>query len=166
MDEESSKVIWWLGETAGFWIQTGAFLLSALAAVLVILHNGSLAKKRALVDLIIQQKSDADLNECIRKVYELAEKGNHISQLVGKDSPNRRSVLKALNNHEFIAVGIRLKAFDEKVYKQLQYNNVVKMWSVTSGFVYELRKMDGKQTLFQDFETLAERWVRKPLKKI
>ena len=127
----------WLGETKGFWIQTGAFFLSAIGAIWVIVHNGIVAKKRAIVDLIIQQKSDAALNQAIQTVYSLAENGNHLSQMVGTDSDNRRAILKALNNHEFIAVGIRLSAFDEKVYKQLQYNNVMKMWRVTSGFVYD-----------------------------
>lgn len=140
--------------------------MSAAAAIWVIVHNGVVAKKRALVDLIIQQKADSSLNEAIQRVYCLAEGGSHLSHMVGKDTDERRAILKALNNHEFIAVGIRLGAFDEKVYKQMQYNNVLKMWNVTSGFIYELRKIDGKGTLFQDFENLADRWAKKPLKKI
>lgn len=58
---EVVKSIGWLGETWGFWLQTGAFLLSAFAGVFIIYHNGKLAKIRALIDLIIHQKSDKEL---------------------------------------------------------------------------------------------------------
>jgi len=58
-----------LGESIGFWIQTGAVFLSAIAAVYIIYHNGKLAKKRALIDLIIQQKSDEKLMDAIHEVY-------------------------------------------------------------------------------------------------
>ena len=163
---EVAKVAWLLGETRGFWIQTGAFFLSALAAIFVIYHNGKLAKKRALIDLIIQQKSDQNLITATRRVYELQDCGNHLSSLVGTDTEDRRIVLQVLNNQEFIAVGIRLGAFDETVYKQLQFNNIVKLWSATSGFIHELRKIDARTTLFQDFECLAKRWENSPIKKI
>lgn len=165
-DPVATKMVWWLGETIGFWIQTGAFFLSAAAAVLVIYHNGRLAKKRALIDLIIQQKSDEGLTQAVRRVYDLADGGNHLSSLVGTDTADRRTILQVLNNQEFIAVGIRLNAFDEAVYKQLQYNNVVKLWDATSGFIHELRKIDARKTLFQDFEALSKRWLRDPIKKL
>ena len=167
MDESAAaKSIWWLGETIGFWIQTGAIFLSAIAAIYVIHHNGKLAKKRALIDLIIQQKADSSLLNATRRVYELQDAGNHLSSIVGKDSEDRRSILQVINNQEFIAVGIRLKAFDEKVYKQLQFNNVLKLWTATSGFIHEIRKIDNKVTLFQDFECLAVRWSKEPIKRL
>lgn len=150
----------------GFWIQTGAFFLSALGAVGVIWHNGALAKKRALIDLILEQKADPQLVADIQRVYRLAEGGNHLSSMVATDSEDRRSILNALNSQEFIAVGIRLRAFDEKVYKQMQCSNIIKLWTATSGFIHEIRRMDGKNTIFQDFECLALRWEANPIKKI
>lgn len=56
--QESVKILLWFGESIGFWIQTGAFLLSAFAAVWVVHHNGAMTKKRATIDHIIHQKSD------------------------------------------------------------------------------------------------------------
>jgi Domain of unknown function (DUF4760) len=164
--QEIAKSIGWLGETWGFWIQTGAFLLSAGAGAYVIHHNGVLAKKRALIDLIIHQKSDEKLLAATQVVYRLHEDGKHLSALVGTDSEERRSILLVLNNQEFIATGIRMGAFDEKVYKQMQCSNVRKLWTTASGFVQELRKIDGRQTIFQDFEKLALKWDNNPIKKI
>lgn len=140
--------------------------MSAVAGVLVIWHNGVLARRRALIDLIIQQKADAKLVADVQSVYRLSEQGNHLSVLVGSDSEQRRLVLNVLNNYEFIAVGIRLGAFDEDVYKQMQCSNVIKLWKATSGFIHEIRKIDDKYTIFQDFEALAKRWDEAPIQKL
>lgn len=150
----------------GFWIQTGALFVSAIAALVLIWHNGQVARRRALIDLMIQQKSDAALIADTQQVYSLHECGNHLSSLVGDDSPQRRTILHVLNNQEFIAVGIRLGAFDEKVYKQMQCSNVIKLWSATSGFIHEIRKIDRKNTIFQDFEKLSKRWEANPIKRV
>lgn len=44
------------GETLGFWVQTGAIVLSAIGAIAVIWHNGKTAKRRATIDLIIAEQ--------------------------------------------------------------------------------------------------------------
>lgn len=164
--EDFPKIVWWFGESLGFWIQSAIFFLSAIGAVSVVWHNGHLAKKRAIIDLLIQQKSNKDLIGAIQKVYKLADEGNHLSQLVSNDSDERRAILTALNNIEFIAAGMRMGAFDEKTYKQMQYSNVIKLWALSSGFIHELRKIDGIDTLFQDFEKLAKKWEKAPIKYI
>lgn len=163
---EVVKTIGWLGETWGFWVQTGAFLLSAFGGIYIIHHNGKLAKKRALIDLIIHQKSDAELIAATQAVYKLHDDGTHLSALVGSDSKERTSILRVLNNQEFIATGIRMGAFDEQVYKQMQCSNVRKLWSAASGFVHEMRKIDGRATIFQDFEKLAVEWEKNPIRKL
>ncbi len=160
------KTFGWLGETWGFWIQTGAFFLSALGAIAVIYYNGKQARTRALIDLIIHQKADSHLMDATRAVYLLHDNGAHLSAMVGTDSEQRRTILLVLNNQEFIATGIRMRAFDEGVYKQMQCSNVLKLWTAASGFIHELRKIDSKATIFQDFERLAKRWEKNPIKKI
>lgn len=164
--EDFPKAIGWLGESAGFWVQTSAFLISALAAVLVIYYNGKQARVRALIDLMMKLKSDDKLVEATRRVNALKSNGEKLSTHVGGDSQERKDILLVLNNQEFIAVGIRLKAFDEGVYKQSQYSNVVRLWNACKGFIYELREADGINTLFQDFEKLAKKWESKPIKNI
>lgn len=164
---------------ASFWadfgplVQTAAFVISAFAAVFLIYHNGKLAKKRALIDLIIQQRSDQDLNLSLRRVYALANESEPLSRFVAvaedaneEFNTDRSHILKVLNNQEFIAVGIRMGAFDESVYKELQCSNVLKLWQATSGFVYELRKVEKKKTIFQDLEQLAHKWEKKPIKQL
>ena len=164
--EEAVKTVIWLGESLGFWIQTGAFLLSAVGAIGVIYYNGKQARVRSLIDIIMHQKGDSDLIEATRRVYAMKSNGGSLSNHVNQDSDQRKDILKVLNNQEFIAVGIRMKAFDEKVYKQMQCTNVLRLWNVSQGFISEIRQNDKKPTLFQDFEKLSCKWEAKPLKKV
>ena len=155
-------------------LQTGAILISAAAAVYLIIHNGKLSRKRALIDLIIQQKNNENLVKDTQLVFSLAEENdNTLSKFacLQKDSTesfvrNRTAILNVLNNLEFIAVGIRLGAFDEKVYKQLQCSNLLKIWNATAGFIHELRRVSGRNTVFQDIEHLAHKWEKSPIKQI
>lgn len=163
---EVVKTTIWLGETLGFWIQTGAFLLSAAGAIAVIYYNGKQARIRALIDMIMHQKSDSELIEATRRVYAMRSNGGNLSSHVAEDSNQRKDILKVLNNQEFIAVGIRMGAFDENVYKEMQCTNVLRLWHVSRGFIHELRQNDQKETIFQDFENLSCRWAKEPLKKI
>lgn len=160
------KSLGWLGETWGFWIQTGAFVLSALAGVAVIYYNGKQGRLRATIDLIIHQKSDKALLACVDQVYKLSGSKVQFSNYASDhDSEEFKCILKVLNNHEFIALGIRQKTFDENIYKKMQYSNVMKVWRSSAGIIGEIRNSQGIQTLFQEFEWLAKRWEKNPLKK-
>lgn len=161
------KAIGWLSETWGFWIQTGAFILSAVAAVAIIYYNAALARTRATIDLIIHQKADKELLDAVDKVYQMHRDKVQFSAYANKhESDECQCILRVLNNHEFIALGIRQKAFDEKIYKLMQYSNVMKVWNASRGIIHELRQSQGKDTLFQEFEWLAARWDKNPIKKI
>ena len=132
----------------------------------MIYYNGKQARTRALIDLLVNHKSDITLTAVTRRVYALQENGGRLSHHVDKDSDERKDILKVLNTHEFIAVGVRMKAFDERVYKEMQCTNVLRLWSAARGFVQEIRAADGKETIFQDFERMAKCWKKSPVKKI
>lgn len=155
-----------LGETMGFWIQTGALILSAIFALLLVRSRERSEKRRATVDLVIHEKQDSELQGA--KKWILAQHENRVDNftkyLTDKDAEPFRHILKVLNNHEFIATGIREDALDEEIYKRLQYSVVMKNWNALSGCVMELRQSTGHRTLFQEFQALAERWHQDPLK--
>jgi hypothetical protein len=155
-----------LGETVGFWVQTGALILSAIFALLLVQSRERSEKRRATVDLVIQQKHDSELQTSRQWVLTQHENhaGNFTQHLVSKTADPFRHILRVLNNYEFIATGIREDALDEEIYKRLQYSVVIKDWNALSGCVMELRQSTGHRTLFQEFQALAERWHKKPLK--
>jgi hypothetical protein len=156
----------WLGESVGFWIQTVILGVSAGGGILIIRSRGRQEARRATVDLIVQQNSDPDLNKAkcaIRAMHENHET-NFAKHLQNHDSDEFKAILLVLNTYEFIGSGIRTHAFDEGVHKRLRCSSVIKDWEALDGFVADFRIQKQKQTLFQDFEWLYERWKKNPLK--
>lgn len=156
----------WLGDTIGFWVQTFILTISAVAAVAIIWSSKSQEKRRATVDLIIEQKRDPalqDARKILMKMHEDGEK-NLARHLQDPSCEQYKSILFVLNAYEFVASGIREGAFHEGTYKRLRYFNVQRDWDALCGFVQEFRRNKGSATLFQDFQWLSGRWGKKPLK--
>ena len=126
------------------------------------------ARKRAIIDLLIAQKSDPNYIKDSKIVRALKSDNSSClaNEINSPDSAKKDAILSVLNQLEFIAVGIRIGVFDEELYKQLCCHSVLKTWEAASGFVYELRKQTQIKTLYQDLEHLADRWENDPIKQI
>nr|DAS38793.1 MAG TPA: protein of unknown function (DUF4760) [Caudoviricetes sp.] len=120
-------------------------------------------RKRAIVDVVMNHRNDKELMAIFRELYQLRESNKKLSELCNQDEQFLKKVLYALDTMEFIAVGIRLSAFDEGVYKQLQCSKVIKTWDAASGLVMELRREKKCPTLYQDLENLANKWSACPI---
>lgn len=157
----------WLGETIGFWIQTIMLAVSAVAGIWIILSRGKQEGRRATVDLIVHQTSDAELKEARKIIKGMHEKDetNLARYLQDTNSAEYKAILKCINTYEFVASGIRTNAFSEVVYKRLRCFLLIKDWEALEGFVAEFRKLRGHATFFQDFEWLYRRWKKNPLKE-
>lgn len=158
-----------LGESYGFWIQTGAVVLSAIMAILAILHNGRMARKRTTIDVLLQENQDKELIAAKFTVFNLAkDKNSSFVQIYFKEkeiqSDTYKQITMLLNRYEFIAQSIHNKAFEEKIYKQMQYTNITRMWDRLCPLIYEIRRQQKAPTFYQEFEWLANRWKKKPLK--
>lgn len=150
----------------GPWISAGAVFVSASVAVLAIHHNQKVARRRATIDLVLSQKSNDELMAARKWFLKMHEDGNSFTTFACKEkigTPEHDNILTVLNYLEFVATGIREKAFDEAVYKRVQYSTLVRDWNALKAFVTEFRNSRGRPTLFQEFEWLGERWKRKPL---
>jgi hypothetical protein len=71
-----------------------------------------------------------------------------------------------LNRLEFIASGIRNKAFDEKIYKEYNCTNLLKIWKAVAPLVAEIRGRKGVFTYYQEIEWLSNKWENKKVKRI
>lgn len=158
----------WLGESVGFWIQTLVLAVSAIGGIWIILSRGKQEGRRATVDLVVEQKRDQQLTEAREWITKVRDKGetNLAKYLVNEESEEYKNILYLLNTYEFISVGIKTGAFSEKTYKRLRYTTLMGDWECFHGFVTEFRKGKSRNTLFQDFEWLYNRWKKNPLKKI
>lgn len=140
---------------------------SVAAAILSILRNQVINRRRATVDLVLHQRSDLDLKAANSVVNPLLH-ANDITRFAAEDqkeSGETKAILDVLNNYEFVASGIKEKAFDFKLYKRMRYQMVIRDWEKFKAFVYHLRSSRNHPTLFQDFEWLATKFKDKPLKK-
>ena len=115
----------------------------------------------------MEQKRDVDLKDAREKIKEMHEhhESNLARFLQDKDSVEYKAIMVALNTYEFVSCGIRTKAFSEEVYKRLRYSTVIRDWESFRGFVIEFRKEKARDSFFQDFEWLYDRWKKDPLGK-
>lgn len=156
----------WLGETIGFWIQNLILAVSAIAAIWVIKASKIQEKRRATIDLVMDQKRDQQLQKDRHFVLKMHEDGerNFAKHLENRESSEYKAILSVLNAYEFVGSGIREGAFDEDTYKRLRYSNVLRDWDNLCGFVLAFRRQKDISGLFQEFEWLVKRWRKHPLK--
>jgi hypothetical protein len=148
-------------------ITAGAIFISGLVAAIAIYHNLSTARRRATIDVVMHEKMNPALVAARKKVLALHERDTEFVRFALKehaDSDEATTILTVLNFREFVAAGIREKAFDEDMFKRIQFSVVARDWQACEGFVRELRRLRGRPTLFQEFQWLAERWLADPLK--
>jgi hypothetical protein len=168
--QTTEKITWWLGETKGFWVQTGALIVSAVGGILIIRSRSKTERRRATVDLVLHLKNDNELTQAKRDLLKLHESDTTFATFLdNKDSLEHKNIMRVLNTHEFVACGIREKAYDEKLYKRMQCSVIIRDWDAFCGFVMEFRKSkqsgaSERSTFYQDFEWLATRWKADPLK--
>lgn len=146
--------------------RTVILAVSAIVAIIALYVHSRSSRRQATVNLVIQQRNDKVLRKARRCVTEL-NSNNKITALANpeyKGNPERDAVLTLLNNYEFIATGMREKAFDLNLYKRMSYSTVINDWKALKPFVFDLRRLVSSHTLFQEFQWLAEKFSRKTLK--
>ncbi|TBR41784.1 DUF4760 domain-containing protein [Marinomonas agarivorans] len=100
-------------------VKTCVLAASAISALYSIHRNTTINRRRATVDLVLHQKNDEDLKTSNQIVNPLIHSQN-ITKFAAKEharSDETKAILMVLNNYEFIATGIREKAFDFNLYK-------------------------------------------------
>jgi len=149
-----------------FWIQTGIFSISAAAAIAIIYYNGKQKRMQMLTDLIVRQRANERLQEAIRQITTWRMAKIPLTEFMDPNCEERKQIMRVLNHHEFIAVGIRLGAFDESTYKTTQHGIVIRLWDDAEGFINGIRQMRKSNTPFQDLERIVLHWKRNPLKPL
>jgi hypothetical protein len=161
----------WLGETKGFWVQTGALFLSAIGALWIVFSRSRSERRRATVDLVLHQMKDEDLVKAMHVFFSIYGQGNLARFASQAESSEYTAIIKILNTYEFVAGGIREKAYDENIYKRMRCSTTIRVWTALSGFVEDFRALRELQdqtpyrkTFYQDFEWIAKKWIKDPLK--
>lgn len=154
-------------QTYGPLLTTGAILISAAVAVLAIRANGKAAKRRATIDLVLHQKQNKILVDARKLILDLHDGKAQFTKFALLENAKEQETLaliESLNAYEFVATGIREGAFDEATFKRLRHSVTVRDWAAWETFVSEFRKARGQPTVYREFEWLAKRWIKDPLK--
>lgn len=145
-----------------------ATAIGVFVAAFSVYRNTESAKKRATIDMIVTERNDKCLQDAITVVNELAkDPGKIFATYVSEeaaDKVTRQCIFKVLNQREFVSAGVMNGALHKGMYKNFSYSMFLRDWSNLKGFIYELRKTRSAPTAFQEFETLAKKWEKKPLK--
>ena len=75
-----------------------------------------------------------------------------------------RQLIKYLNLIDHMCLGILSKVYDGELCKQASYNRVVSGWQVAQSFINKIRIDTPQETLYQDFEKIANEWKKNPLR--
>jgi hypothetical protein len=174
-------------ESIGYWVQilqTVAIILSivvtgfyARKAILsngqsakeMMRHNQDMTRQRATIDLLLHENQDQELIAAKQIVIALPDEASFIKYLepsLCADEQSKRekaSIAILLNRYEFVALGIKTGAFEEQIYKSLKYSDTIDIWNKAKPMVMELRRQKGRDTYYQEFEWLADKWKKEPL---
>ncbi len=74
-----------------------------------------------------------------------------------------RNLFAYLNLLENMCTGILENIYDENICKKRFYSKVVGSWNTAQFFINESRKYGGS-TIYQEFEIIAKKWKKIPLK--
>ena len=139
-------------------------MVSAFIGIWTIGSSSRNEKRRATVDIVRDQTTDSRLKSAREKFRHLRNtKADFAALFQDQNAQDFLDVREVLNSYEFMAAGVREKAFDEMTYKRMYFTNVVTDWPILKPFVMEYRKSRGP-TVYQEFEWLASRWTDSRLK--
>lgn len=180
------KVAKWGVSDWFLFIQTLVFLSSAVIAYRTISSSKMVSRERATLDTILADNKDSHLSEAKSDLYSFINDYDKYYKKLKDDVSSRKTLTQicevddielttnelqlkhkmmiVLNRHEFYAIGINNKLFDENLFKRMHCSNFLKLWEKVSPAVTQFRSKVGKDTLFKEFECLAIRWKANPLR--
>lgn len=152
-------------------IQTLFIIVGVILTVLTLLRTRTDHKKRATLDLILNQRADKQLAWATKLMSQLVtqqkkQEYGDLSMYLNNSGQERQAIATVLNHREFVSVGINKGIIDETIYKQAYYTMFVRDWTYLENTINTIRNKDEKnKTFFQDFEKLAKKWIKAPLDK-
>lgn len=120
-----------------------------------------IAKRRATFDWVfLIAEHEGRMEPQIRTFLELAKQPAGLSgwaETINNNSTNTHAIRLILNLYEGYAVGISSGAMDYEVYRRLMRSTTISYWDTVQAFVYRLREVKNIESLYLEFEVLADR---------
>lgn len=154
------------------------------------------ARQSATINLVMEFNADKRLQQTKNFIFQKAQERNahnmndnalikYYLELTDEinssesDSANKELITEAkkddihyvLNRYEFAALGIRIGAFDEQLFKNLHCSSFLKLWKHAEPLIACIRNsakenntmIKDEKSIFQEIEYLAKKWKDSPI---
>lgn len=151
-----------------------AVILGLIVAVITIMFNVNTAKKVHTSVFLAESRFDRDYKEGLSSLKKVHEDGGKFRYLIippngqvlsDEDRKLGKGIIYCLSFYERMAVSIRNKIFDEQMIKEVFYSSVVNNYKRSEPLIKAIREKENKNTYYQEYQILAKRWMKKPLKE-
>jgi hypothetical protein len=155
----------WLTENQiqnfGLWLQSGAIVFSLVGVIIGIVANRRIARRRATLDLIMQDQTHQALVKLRQDFIALRETGNLVQWAAPAQAASaQQTTLRAImNRYELIAIGISEKTLDRGVYRRYARTTLVKDWLACKPWVMQMRQNSNTPTYYCEIEKIAKKWA-------
>ena len=147
------------------WLQNIILAVTATIGLGSYIFSARSQRRRDTVDALLRNLNDKEADAALTHVHALVRARLDIPHLLSQAGiADRRIILSVLNRYEFMASGLKMRAFDRTVYKRMYYSSVVQDWKDLRLFVRQYRDTRGIPTAYQDIEGLFEDWESHPLR--
>jgi hypothetical protein len=149
-------------QTYGLWIQTGAIVVSAIGVGVVAYTHRIVARRRATLDIIIQEQTHDGMLATRQKFIELRDAGHLVAWAAPEKAaaPETTVIRSTLNRYELVAIGISEKTINLRIYRRWCRTTLVRDWTACKPFVTQLRQNTNNPKFFCEIEALAKKWAR------
>jgi len=147
----------------GLWLQSGAIFFSLMGVIIATRANRKIARRRATLDLIMTLQSNEFLVKQRQEFNALRDAGNIVqwAALDKASSPEQSTLRATMNRYELIAIGIKEKTIDGRVYKRYARSGVIQDWCACKPWVMQMRQNHSKPVYYCEVEALAKKWSTK-----
>ncbi len=149
-------------------VRTALTMLAVIVAVVSVLSVKNTAKKKQTADLLFNVRSDERLIRANHVLLELRESNENIRLLADpgcKGESRVQDIRYILNHYERLSVGLQEDIYHEHMLKKSQFRIITGTYDCAKPFIEGVREKTGSTTAFQEFEWLAKRWQKKPLRQ-
>ena len=145
--------------------------LAFLGTLFVIKSNKLNTRRKNAADIVLAMSGDSLMVEGLEEIRKIIANGNANSyfaelgelKLAEDKRPQQTSISYVLNRYEYVAVGIDCGTYDEEIIKRSNYNKLIRIYDSCQPMIDATRRATGKQTIWSEMQTLAERWKKYPL---
>ncbi|HEJ7039371.1 TPA: DUF4760 domain-containing protein [Serratia liquefaciens] len=152
-----------------------AVSIGLIIAVITIVYNVKTARKVHTSVFLGESRFDIDYKKglsTMRRIHESNKAfrsymypSNGQADLTDDEKKEKREIIYCLGFYERMAVSVKNKTYDEKMIKEVFYNSVVNNHDISDPLIKAIREKENKTTYFKEYEWLAKRWKKCPLKE-